>query len=180
MLGTAAYMSPEQARGKAVDRRTDIWAFGCVLFELLTGRKAFSSDTAIDTVSAILSREPDWRALPASTPAHVRRLLRRCLMKEPRDRLQHIGDARIELTAPDVEAASPAQTRKSPSGSGLLPWALAAIGSALRRLRFCLASRRPSQTTPKPPRGSASICRLKHRWRHQVRFSSQRDALHSP
>jgi eukaryotic-like serine/threonine-protein kinase len=149
MLGTAAYMSPEQARGKAVDRRTDIWAFGCVLFELLTGRKAFSSQTAIDTVSAILSQEPDWRALPASTPAHVRRLLRRCLMKEPRDRLQHIGDARIELSATEVEAASPAPTGKSPSGSGLLPWALAAIGLGVAAFALLARQSPPLASTPK-------------------------------
>src|SRR5687768_3522386 len=76
------HMSPEQARGKAVDRRTDVWAFGCVLFELLTGRQAFPGDTALDSISAIHGSEPNWSALPASTPLNVRRLLRRCLTKD--------------------------------------------------------------------------------------------------
>ena len=79
ILGTAAYMSPEQARGKPVDKRTDIWAFGCVLYEMLTGRAAFAGDTISDTIAAILEREPDWRALPAATPPSVTRLLQRCL-----------------------------------------------------------------------------------------------------
>jgi serine/threonine protein kinase len=78
ILGTGAYMSPEQARGKVVDKRTDIWAFGCVLYQMLTGRKAFAGDTVSDTIAAILDREPDWSALPAATPSAVRRLLRRC------------------------------------------------------------------------------------------------------
>jgi eukaryotic-like serine/threonine-protein kinase len=88
ILGTAAYMSPEQARGKSVDKRSDIWAFGCVLFEMLTGHKAFDRDTVSDTMAAILEREPDWRLLPAATPPT------RCLAaRRPRD----IGDARLEL-----------------------------------------------------------------------------------
>jgi serine/threonine protein kinase len=97
ILGTAAYMSPEQARGRAVDKRTDVWAFGCVLFEMLAGRQAFGSETVSDTIVAILDREPDWRALPAATPLHVRRLLERCLDKDAKRRLRDIGDARIEL-----------------------------------------------------------------------------------
>src|SRR5437867_2109240 len=98
ILGTAAYMSPEQARGKPVDRRTDIWAFGCVLFEMLTGRKTFEGgDTVSDAVAAILKSEPDWNAIPADTPEHVRRLLRRCLQKDPQKRLPHIGVARLEI-----------------------------------------------------------------------------------
>jgi Tol biopolymer transport system component len=98
ILGTAAYMSPEQARGKPVDRRTDIWAFGCVLFEMLTGRKTFDGgDTVSDAVAAILKSEPDWSAMPAETPAHIRRLLRRCLQKDPQKRLPHIGLARLEI-----------------------------------------------------------------------------------
>ena len=82
ILGTAAYMSPEQARGKAVDKRTDVWAFGCVVYEMLTGRAAFAGDTLSDTIAAILEREPDWSVLPAATPAPIRRLLLRCLDKE--------------------------------------------------------------------------------------------------
>ena len=94
ILGTAAYMSPEQARGKAVDKRTDIWAFGCVLYQMLTGRLAFRGETVSDTIVAILEREADWTALPAGTPPAVRRLLQRCLEKDSRRRLRDIGDVR--------------------------------------------------------------------------------------
>jgi len=97
VLGTAAYMSPEQARGKPVDKRTDIWAFGCVLFEMLTARMAFSGETASDTIAAILEHEPQWDRLSDATPAAVRHLLRRCLEKDPKRRLRDIGDARMEI-----------------------------------------------------------------------------------
>jgi eukaryotic-like serine/threonine-protein kinase len=97
ILGTAPYMSPEQARGKIVDKRTDIWAFGCVLYEMLAGRRAFAGDTVTDTLAAIIEREPDWTALPASTPPAVQRLIQRCLEKDPKRRLRDIGEARIEL-----------------------------------------------------------------------------------
>lgn len=97
ILGTAAYMSPEQAKGKSVDRRTDIWAFGCVLYEMLTGKMAFSGETVTDTLAAVIRGEPEWTLLPASTPAAIRNLLQRCLKKDPRQRLQSIGDARIAL-----------------------------------------------------------------------------------
>jgi serine/threonine protein kinase len=86
VLGTAPYMSPEQARGKAVDKRTDIWAFGCVLFEMLTGRRAFGGETTTDTIAAVLERDPDWSALPSSVPPFVRDLLRRSLTKDLRQR----------------------------------------------------------------------------------------------
>ena len=97
VLGTAAYMSPEQARGKRLDKRTDIFSFGCVLYECLTGRQAFSGETVSDTLSAILRAEPDWSALPAQTPLRVRELLRRCLQKDAKQRLHDIADARIEI-----------------------------------------------------------------------------------
>jgi hypothetical protein len=90
-------MSPEQARGKGVDTRTDIWAFGCVLYEMLTARPAFSGETTSDTIAAILEREPDWSALPDQTTAGIRRLMKRCLEKDPKHRLRDIGDARIEI-----------------------------------------------------------------------------------
>jgi serine/threonine-protein kinase len=96
-MGTAAYMSPEQARGEPVDKRTDIWAFGCVLYELLTARKAFPGETTADSLAAILEREPDWNLLPPTLPAQLRHLLRRCLQKEVHRRLRDIGDARIEI-----------------------------------------------------------------------------------
>src|SRR5688572_26428967 len=115
ILGTAAYMSPEQARGKPVDKRADIWAFGCVLFEMLSGRMAFGGETVSDTIAAILERDPDWTTLPAGTPRTVRRLLQRCLDKDPKQRLRDIGDARVEveqiIRAPneDADAAVVAQ-----------------------------------------------------------------------
>ena len=104
LLGTVPYMSPEQARGQAVDKRTDIWAFGCVLYELLTGRRAFRGPTSSDTIAAILERPPDWDALPPATPAAVRRLLARCLEKDSRRRLRDIGDARLESEEPALDA----------------------------------------------------------------------------
>lgn len=97
IMGTPPYMSPEQTRGKEVDRRTDIWAFGCVLYELLTGQRAFRGETLSDTIAAVLEREPDWSALPAKTPAKIRGLLRRCLDKDATRRLADIGTARDEI-----------------------------------------------------------------------------------
>jgi serine/threonine protein kinase/Tol biopolymer transport system component len=97
ILGTAAYMSPEQATGKPIDKRTDIWAFGCVLFECLTGRQAFEGKTVAEILAAILRGEPDWQVLPAATPWRVKDLLHRCLRKDPKERLHDIADARIEL-----------------------------------------------------------------------------------
>src|SRR5262245_50948046 len=98
ILGTAAYMSPEQARGRTVDQRTDIWAFGCVAYEMLGGRPAFSGDTVTDILSAIVSRDPDWTRLPPRTPIAIQRLFRRCLVKDPSERLHSIADARLELS----------------------------------------------------------------------------------
>ena len=97
LLGTPAYMSPEQVRGKTVDKRTDIWAFGCVLYELLTARRAFRGETLPDTIAAVLGREPEWQALPIATPPRVQELLRRCLQKDVQRRLRDFGDARHEL-----------------------------------------------------------------------------------
>jgi serine/threonine protein kinase len=97
LLGTAAYMSPEQVRGKPLDKRTDIWSFGCVLTEMLTGQPAFRGESVSDLIAAILAGQPDWTALPDSTPQAVRRLLQRCLEKDPRQRLRDIGDVRLEL-----------------------------------------------------------------------------------
>src|SRR5262249_16787667 len=97
VLGTASYMSPEQARGQEVDRRTDVWAFGCVLYELLAGRRAFPGTTFAEVVAAILDREPDWGALPEGTPQALQRLVRRCLKKDRDERLHDIADAGLEL-----------------------------------------------------------------------------------
>jgi len=111
MLGTAAYMSPEQARGKPADRRSDIWAFGCVFYEMLTGKMAFSGDTVSDMLAAVIRAEPDWNAVAESTPASIRKLLRRCLEKDSKRRLQAIGEARIsieETLNSDTETLAPA------------------------------------------------------------------------
>ncbi len=114
IIGTPAYMSPEQARGEKTDERSDIWSFGCVLYEMLTGKVPFEGGTPSDTLAGIIEREPDWQALPEATPANISVLLRRCLTKEPHRRLQHMGDASIEIsetlnlpaTAPPVTATS--------------------------------------------------------------------------
>src|SRR3981081_2555885 len=87
ILGTAAYMSPEQAKGRAADKRSDVWAFGCVLYEMLTGRRAFEGDDVSDTLAAVLRGEPDWNALPANVPSAVRTLVQRCLVKDRRQRV---------------------------------------------------------------------------------------------
>ena len=101
ILGTAAYMAPEQAKGKAVDKRADIWAFGVVLYEMLAGRAAFAGDTITDIIAAVVTREPEWTALPAATPASIRRLLARCLEKDPKRRVRDIGDVRFEIDETD-------------------------------------------------------------------------------
>ncbi len=103
ILGTAAYMNPEQARGLAVDKGTDIWAFGCVLFEMLTGTRAFGGGDAPETIAAIVHAEPEWVRLPHDTPGSIRRLPRRCLEKDRRRRLADIRDARIEIDEADHE-----------------------------------------------------------------------------
>jgi eukaryotic-like serine/threonine-protein kinase len=134
MIGTAAYMSPEQARGQSVDKRTDIWAFGAVLYEMLTGQVAFRGDSLSDTLAAVLNREPNWTALPAATPGNIRRLLQRCLEKDPKRRLRDIGDARlefeVELSEPD--RAGPGQRpEKERSSHVLASWWTYAFGAAL-------------------------------------------------
>ena len=128
ILGTAAYMSPEQARGKPVDRRADIWAFGVVLFEMLTGRHLYEGETASDTIAQILTQEPQIDRLPATTPPAVRRILRRCLQKDPRLRFQSAGDIRIELEEVLADPAGTSATTVGvppPRRSPLWPWIVA-------------------------------------------------------
>ena len=132
ILGTAAYMSPEQARGRPVDKRTDLFSFGCVLYECLTGQRAFPGDTVSDSLAAILRAEPDWDALPANTPAGVRRLLRRTLQKDSKRRLHDMADARIELeeaiASPEAAVGAGAGPPAPSRSRAVLRWAL---GSAL-------------------------------------------------
>jgi Tol biopolymer transport system component len=141
ILGTAAYMSPEQARGRPVDRRSDVWAFGCLLFECLTGRKAFPGETISDTLAAILKSEPDWKALPEATPEPLRRLLRRCLAKDARQRLSSLADARLEIDEATAEAPSvPVPSRSAPRRSVWLAAAIVA-GLALVALAILFSGR---------------------------------------
>ena len=127
ILGTAAYMSPEQAKGKAVDRRADIWAFGCVLFEMLAGKMAFSGETVTDILAAVVRAEPDWSHLPAETPLAIRNLLARCLKKDSKQRLRDIGEARIVIQE--------TVNGESDVGAGLRPTPTEAVGHKLPRHR---------------------------------------------
>lgn len=133
VIGTTAYMSPEQTRGQAVDKRSDIWAFGCVLYEMLAGRSAFGKATTTDTLAAIVEREPDWTAIPPQTPEHVVRLVKRSLVKDPRERLRDIGDARIELSQTAVHTATAPVTAGRGASSrnvGVAVITLAAVAAA--------------------------------------------------
>jgi len=118
ILGTAAYMSPEQARGKRVDKRTDIWAFGCCLYESLTSKRPFLGETVSDTLVELLEREPDWDALPEDTPSAIRRLLHRCLEKDQRQRLRDIGEARVAIGDGSVWGADERAGAMSPKPAG--------------------------------------------------------------
>ncbi len=128
ILGTAAYMSPEQAKGKPLDKRTDIWAFGCVLFEMLAGSRAFVGDDVSDTMAAILRGEPDWSALPATTPAPVVRVLKRCLEKDRKQRIADIADARYELNADAISESRASATAGPRSSSSRYPMAMLMFG----------------------------------------------------
>ena len=126
ILGTAAYMAPEQAKGKPVDKRADIWAFGVVLYEMLAGRALFAADSVAETIGLVVTREPDWAVLPAQTPKRVEALIRRCLTKDPRERLRDIGEARILLAHPDDPPAATLATLSSRRRMALLVAASAA------------------------------------------------------
>ena len=158
ILGTAAYMSPEQARGRSVDRRADIWSFGVVLFEMLTGGRLFEGETVSDTLASVLKTEPAWDTLPAATPVPIRRLLRRCLQKDPRRRLRHVGDAILEIDqalagpAPEDEAIpAPAPAAAAPAAGGwrlLVPIVVTAAMAAAAGLFGSRFLQRESPTLP--------------------------------
>lgn len=153
LLGTAAYMSPEQARGKRVDRRADIWAFGCVLYEMLTGQGAFSGETTSDVLACVIRAEPDWSAVPSSTPRRIRDLLRRCLQKDPRQRLRDVGDARIAIEevltgAPDSAAViteSDARLKPRERMAWTAAVAVLTIAAALLGIGYFSRTREPAQ-----------------------------------
>jgi eukaryotic-like serine/threonine-protein kinase len=153
ILGTAAYMSPEQARGKAVDKRADIWAFGCVLYEMLTGRRVFEQQEISDTLAFVLTKDPDWSALPAGTPASIRRLLRRCLVKDRGARLTDMGSARLEIDEAYKESPQPTGSASVPSArpraTRLLTVAVGALAVlALGAIAMWMAERRQAAPLP--------------------------------
>ena len=164
ILGTAAYMSPEQARGLAVDRRTDIWAFGVVVFEMLTGRRLFEGETITDTLAGILKTDPDWTSLPEGLPHQVERVIKRCLTRDPRQRLRDIGEARVRLEQPDAESGVFSGPVRPVTGGRaaprrFLPWtllvlALAALGLTALRDTGGEAAGGPIQLAIPAPAGS--------------------------
>src|SRR5215470_699032 len=163
LLGTAAYMSPEQAKGKAMDRRTDIWAFGCVFYEVLTGRPAFEGETTTETLAAVVRAEPEWLKLPKETPGSTAELLRRCLQKDQKRRLQAIGDARIEIEETlrqpkdtTVEIPAPAARRRG--------WAsgTAALAGVLAGALLSWSVMRKTRSTEVNVPHLASVARLTH------------------
>src|SRR6185295_6662204 len=136
ILGTPAYMSPEQTRGQAISKRTDIWAFGCVVFEMITGRMAFPGGTISDTIAAVLERSPDWTALPPATPPPMRHVLARCLEKDPKLRWRDVGDVRMQLDdaeawRPKTDSASPKTSRAGERAAWALLVALTAAVAAV-------------------------------------------------
>ena len=184
VLGTAAYMSPEQARGKPLDRRTDVFSFGCLLYECLTGQKAFRGETVSDTMAAVLTAEPDWTAPGAGTPPRLNSLLRRCLQKDPARRLRDIGDARLEIEEIRAEGSGarvPAVPleRAAPSGrlrTSLL-WGLAGL---LAGALVVLAAFRLSDRSGNPPPGQPVRAILQLPEGLQPRFSYQPNLAISP
>ncbi len=155
LMGTAAYMSPEQARGKSVDRRADIWAFGCVLYEMLRGKKVFDGDTVSDSLAAVIRADPDWSALPPTTPPRILELLRRCLEKDGKRRLRDIGEARILLedfiADPQAQSggaeARPSTETLEPPWKRMLPWVVA----GLTIIAAGLTAWAPWRPAPAPP-----------------------------
>jgi serine/threonine-protein kinase len=155
IMGTAAYMSPEQARGSVVDSRADVWSFGVVLYEMLTGTRLFDGATVSDTLASVLKTEPDWEVLSGDIPASIKKLLRRCLNKDRKDRLQHIGDARVEineaLTAPASDETVVAPVVQTTGWRHALPGSLIALIVGIVMTSLVMWSLRPES----PPRAPA-------------------------
>ena len=164
IMGTAAYMAPEQAKGRPVDRRADIWAFGVVLYEMLTGRRGYEAEDISDTLAAVLTRDVDWQALPADTPARLRGLVRDCLARDPKNRLRDIGEARRVLDqlisgAPEIDPAASAiitvAAPQAPAWRRALPWAIAALA-----ILAAAATAWMSLSRPTAPRGLVTRARF--------------------
>ncbi|HXD17652.1 MAG TPA: protein kinase [Vicinamibacterales bacterium] len=155
ILGTAAYMSPEQARGKVADKRSDVWAFGCVLFEMLTGRRPFEADEVSDTLAMVLMKEPEWSMLPAATPPSIRTLLRRCLEKDRKKRLPDIGSARLEIdeamSAPPSQMSMQAQHAPASARGQRVAWGVAALAAIAAAVVAAI------HFTERPPEAPSSI-----------------------
>ena len=152
ILGTPAYMSPEQARGQSLDRRTDVWSFGCVLYEMLTGHAPFTSATISDTIAAILEHEPDWRALPANTPLAIRTLLRRCLEKDCKDRLDSAAGARLQIDDASAARAAWRPALAAMASRRITPVVIAALAGCTAIAALVPGSLlRPSPVTPVLP-----------------------------
>ncbi|MSO30327.1 MAG: serine/threonine-protein kinase [Acidobacteria bacterium] len=156
ILGTAAYMSPEQVRGKPLDSRADIWAFGAVVFEMLSGRRLFAGETVSDLMAAVLRADPDWSALPAATPHKLGALIHRCLEREPKRRLRDIGEARIALedlaAGGDAAAAPVTMVPSAPKRGRVWPWALGLVSTALVGIAVGRFAAVPARPQPRPVR----------------------------
>jgi serine/threonine-protein kinase len=154
LLGTAAYMAPEQARGRPIDRRVDVWAFGCVLFEMLSGRHVFPGSDVTEVLATVLKSDPDWNALPPSTPPRIRAVLERCLQKDPKLRIRDIGDARLALDGA-FETAAPAATHASvPASRPRWAWPAAAAAAAVMTAAATWYISRPAVEPDVPTRFS--------------------------
>ena len=174
ILGTAAYMSPEQAKGKSVDKRSDVWAFGAILFEMLTGKPAFAGETLTDIVAAVVKNEPDWSRLPADATFAVRSVLRRCLRKDPAQRLRDIGDARLELD--DTSSAEATLDRTTHDYRMMfwraIPWALC-VGLTIGVLRLTV-SRKSADGNPPVSRVDVT---LPESLQHSELFAAEGEAV---
>ncbi|MGH9557068.1 MAG: protein kinase domain-containing protein, partial [Terriglobales bacterium] len=161
ILGTASYMSPEQARGKALDKRTDVWSFGCVLYEALSGRRAFGGETVTDVVAAIIEREPDWSSLPQNIPASIRSLLRRCLQKDRKRRTHDIADVRLEI---EEAQAQPAAVAQGGRGAGFSPklFLLAGVAGAVVGAALALWVSGPGKSMNAEAPRIRQVARLTH------------------